>query len=95
MQPTRQVAFIDDDEELRRASVQTLELADLAPVAFASAHEALQKIDGDFAGVVVTDIRMPGMDGLELFRRLRSMDEDLPVILVTGHGGARAQGRRL
>jgi two-component system C4-dicarboxylate transport response regulator DctD len=86
MQTSRQVAFIDDDDELRRASVQTLELADFTPLAFASAHDALQRIDRDFAGFVVADIRMPSMDGLELFRRLKAMDEDLPVILITGHG---------
>jgi two-component system, NtrC family, C4-dicarboxylate transport response regulator DctD len=40
----------------------------------------------DFDGVVVTDIRMPHIDGLELFRRLRTLDPDLPVILITGHG---------
>jgi two-component system C4-dicarboxylate transport response regulator DctD len=95
MQPTRQVAFIDDDDDLRRANVQTLELADFAPLAFGSAHEALQRINRDFAGVVVTDIRMPVMDGLELFRLLRALDEDLPVILVTGHGDVAMAVRAL
>ena len=40
----------------------------------------------DFAGVVISDIRMPGMDGMALLRRLQSIDPGLPVILMTGHG---------
>jgi two-component system, NtrC family, C4-dicarboxylate transport response regulator DctD len=82
---SRQVAFIDDDDELRRATAQSLRLAGLTPQPFANAESALAAINRSFEGVVVTDIRMPGMDGLELFRRLNEMDEDLPVILITGH----------
>ncbi|MFG1299639.1 sigma-54 dependent transcriptional regulator [Xanthobacter sp. V3C-3] len=80
------VAFIDDDEALRAANVQALMLAGLTADGHPSAASALAAIDADFPGIVVTDVRMPGMDGLELFRRLRRMDPDLPVILVTGHG---------
>jgi two-component system C4-dicarboxylate transport response regulator DctD len=80
------VAFIDDDDALRAANVQALMLAGLAVTPYASAGEALEGIDAGFPGVVVSDIRMPRIDGLELFRRLRQMDPDLPVILVTGHG---------
>lgn len=80
------VAFIDDDEDLRRANVQTLELAGMEVRAFASAEAALRGIDGGFPGVVVTDIRMPRMDGHQLFARLHAIDPELPVILITGHG---------
>lgn len=80
------VAFIDDDDSLRAANVQSLMLAGLAASPFASAEAALEAIDAGFPGVVVTDVRMPGMDGLELFRRLKRRDADLPVILITGHG---------
>ncbi|WP_062203974.1 sigma-54 dependent transcriptional regulator [Aureimonas sp. AU12] len=80
------VAFVDDDETLRDANRQTLDLAGFTPMTFPDGESALAGITAEFPGVVVTDIRMPGMGGLELFRRLRAMDPDLPVILVTGHG---------
>jgi two-component system C4-dicarboxylate transport response regulator DctD len=80
------VAFIDDDDDLRNANCQTLELAGFSVMPFADSMSALQELTPDFTGVVVTDVRMPHIDGLELFRRLRAMDADLPVILVTGHG---------
>lgn len=80
------VAFIDDDENLRAANVQALLLAGLAVAPYASAVAALDEIDAEFAGVVVTDVRMPRVDGLELFRRLRRIDPEIPVILITGHG---------
>ncbi|GLK56186.1 two-component system C4-dicarboxylate transport response regulator DctD [Methylopila capsulata] len=80
------VAFIDDDETLRAANAQALTLAGLTVAPFPSATAALGALDASFPGVVVTDVRMPGIDGLELFRRLRAIDPDLPVILITGHG---------
>jgi two-component system C4-dicarboxylate transport response regulator DctD len=80
-----QVAFIDDDDVLRDANVQTLQLAGFDVLAFTSAGEALANLPAGFPGVVVSDIRMPHMDGRQLFRRLRDQDDDLPVILITGH----------
>ncbi len=80
------VAFVDDDDDLRNANRQTLELAGFTVMPFADAMSALRFLTPDFAGVVVTDVRMPNIDGLELFRRLHAMDADLPVILITGHG---------
>ena len=80
------VAFVDDDDALRAANVQSLLLAGLNVAPFASAAAVLEAIDADFPGVVVTDVRMPRIDGLELFRRLRLIDPEIPVILITGHG---------
>ncbi len=80
------VVFVDDDADLRAATAQTLELAGYRPLVFASAEAALASLDEGFAGVVVSDIRMPGLSGLQLFERIRALDPDLPVILVTGHG---------
>ena len=79
------VLFVDDNADLRGANVQALELAGLDAVAFADARAALAAIDVDFNGVVVTDVRMPEMDGLELFTRVRAIDSEIPVILITGH----------
>ncbi|CAN7704822.1 sigma-54-dependent transcriptional regulator [Pararhizobium sp. LjRoot238] len=86
MDPLTPVALVDDDKDLRRATAQTLELAGFVVSAFGSAKAALADLSSDFAGAVVTDIRMPEIDGLQLFATLKEMDTDLPVILITGHG---------
>jgi two-component system C4-dicarboxylate transport response regulator DctD len=80
------VALIDDDGDLRRATAQTLELAGFSVSAYDGAKAALADLPADFSGPVVTDIRMPEIDGLQLFATLKDMDADLPVILMTGHG---------
>jgi two-component system C4-dicarboxylate transport response regulator DctD len=80
------VALVDDDDDLRQATAQLLTLAGYDVRDFADAATALAAIDTDFAGVVVTDVRMPGMSGIELFRALAARDAELPVVLMTGHG---------
>ena len=80
------VLLIDDDRQLLRATAQTLDLAGFDVTPLGAAAEALSHLDSSFAGVVVSDIRMPGMDGLQLFERIRGLDAEIPVILVTGHG---------
>ena len=74
------------DADLRAAVVQSLELAGLKVVACASGQEALSRLPKDYPGVVVTDIRMPGMDGLALMQALHARDPEQPVVLITGHG---------
>jgi two-component system C4-dicarboxylate transport response regulator DctD len=86
MTAPRSVLLCDDDADLRAALTQTLELAGLDVAAFGAAAPALAAINKDFAGVVVSDIRMPGMDGLQLHAAIKALDPDLPVILMTGHG---------
>lgn len=80
------VVLIDDDVQLLKATAQTIELAGFGVLRFSRASQALAAIDAGFKGVVVSDIRMPDIDGLELFERIRRLDPDLPVILMTGHG---------
>ena len=80
------VIFIDDDKDIRRAAAQMLELGGFAARVFPSAEQALSEITGSFPGVVATDILMPDMNGLQLFERVRAIDPELPVILITGHG---------
>mgnify|MGYP003578370391 CR=1 FL=1 len=87
------IFFVDDDAALREANVQTLDLAGLAAEAFADAHSVLPRITADFPGVVVTDIRMPGMDGLELRAAIHAIDPDIPVVLITGHADVAMAGR--
>ncbi|MBL4629015.1 MAG: sigma-54-dependent Fis family transcriptional regulator [Roseicyclus sp.] len=80
------VLFVDDEIDLRLAGEQTLSLADLTVIACAAATDALTHVSRDFPGILVTDIRMPGMDGTALMEAALARDPDLPVILVTGHG---------
>lgn len=89
------VILIDDDDQLREASVQSLELAGTEVRAFPDAYAALPLITRDFEGVIVTDIRMPRMDGLELFFKVKEIDPEIPVIFITGHADVPAAVRAL
>lgn len=80
------VLLIDDEEELRFSTAQALELSGFAVTMLASAEHALELIGYSFDGVVVSDIRMPGMDGMTLLQKVRELDPEIPVILMTGHG---------
>lgn len=80
------VILVDDDKALRRATRQTLELAGFTVADYGNAIEALTDITADFDGVIVSDVRMPQIDGLQFFARIKTIDADLPVILITGHG---------
>ena len=86
MTASSSVLFIDDEKHIRQANRQTLELAGFDVQCFSSAEQALPLVAMDWPGVVVCDIRMPGMDGLEFLQRTLEIDRELPVILVTGHG---------
>ena len=81
-----QVLFIDDEEHLRVACSQALELAGFNVQSYASAHDALESIDSHWPGVVVTDVKMAGMTGIELMAAALERDPELPIILITGHG---------
>ncbi|PZP86638.1 MAG: DNA-binding response regulator [Ectopseudomonas oleovorans] len=81
-----QVIVVDDEAAIREAVQQWLELSGFDVRTCASAAEALALVDRDFPGIVVSDVRMPGSDGLQLLDKLLQVDTDLPVILVTGHG---------
>ncbi|WP_186392355.1 MULTISPECIES: sigma-54 dependent transcriptional regulator [unclassified Pannonibacter] len=80
------VLLVDDEEDLRLSTSQALELYGLQVKTFSSAEEVLARTGFGFDGIVVSDIRMPGMDGMTLLQRIRELDHEIPVILVTGHG---------
>lgn len=80
------VLLVEDEDELRRSTAQSLDLSGFGVRDLASAERALDLINPGFNGIVVTDIRMPGMDGMTLMGRIREIDADIPVILTTGHG---------
>jgi two-component system C4-dicarboxylate transport response regulator DctD len=80
------VIYIDDDVDLLAAQTQSLELAKFQVRAFTNGPEALRQITAEFEGAVITDVRMPHMDGLAVFKRIREIDDEIPVIIMTGHG---------
>ena len=80
------IAIVDDETDMRQSISQWLALSGFATETFASAEDALKKISSDYPGVVISDIRMPGMDGMTFLKRLMSADSSLPVIMITGHG---------
>ena len=80
------VLFIEDDPPVRQATAQSLELAGFNVQAFGSAEEAIGKIDANFPGVVVSDLRLPGASGLDVLAHCQSFGTGIPVVLVTGHG---------
>ncbi|MDP3813850.1 sigma-54 dependent transcriptional regulator [Pseudomonas sp.] len=80
------VLIVEDDPHVLLGCQQALALEDIPSVGVGSAEEALQRIDSDFAGIVISDIRLPGIDGLQLLQRLKQRDPSLPVLLITGHG---------
>ncbi|MEL6170987.1 MAG: response regulator [Pseudomonadota bacterium] len=79
------VLIIEDDSVLRASIAQSLELENLEPIPTNSFTQARRSIRSGFRGVVLSDIRMPDHDGFDVLRFAQSKDEDLPVILLTGH----------
>lgn len=84
--PASIVLVVDDDEAVRSSLRLLLKSAGLATCAYASAAEFLAAYDDDQPGCLVLDIRMPGMNGLELQDELNRRGAMIPVIFITGHG---------
>lgn len=80
------VMFIDDDPDIRQAIAQTMVLEDIRVECFADGRSCLKAVTPDFAGVVLSDYNMPGMDGLEVLQAVRRVDDSIPVIILTGQG---------
>ena len=80
------VFFIDDELDLRLANEQTLKLAGFSVDIFEKAELALPRLEASWKGVIVCDIRLPGMDGIKFLQQAQQLDNGLPVILITGHG---------
>lgn len=80
------VMIVDDEADMRASIAQWLELSGFTPQTFASATDALSALSEDWPGVIITDVRMPQMSGMEFLTALQEIDPELPVILITGHG---------
>ena len=86
MSKNLKVLFVGDDAAVRLGGMQALRLNGLEVQSFERAEHALRYIEFGFPGILVSDIRLPGMSGLALLEHTVGTDASLPVILVTGHG---------
>ena len=86
MPSAMKIAIVDDEKDMRQSISQWLALSGYDTEAFPSAEEALKVLGADYPGIVVTDIKMPGMDGMQFLKKLMGNDSSLPVIMITGHG---------
>ena len=86
MKPIGEIFFVDDEEEILHACKQTFQLEGFPIKTFQNARDVLPLIHEDWLGAVITDVKMPGMSGLELFAEIRKISVDIPVVILTGHG---------
>ncbi|WP_333826704.1 sigma-54-dependent transcriptional regulator [Pararhodobacter sp.] len=80
------VMLVEDDEDLRLATTETLEAEGFTVCAHAGAATALAEIGPDWPGAILSDVRMPGMSGLDLLDEVRKKAPDVPFVVITGHG---------
>ena len=80
------VLIIEDDPDVALGCEQALQLEGIAAECVGSAEQARRRLNPDFRGVVISDIRLPKMDGMSFLREILGIDPELPVVLITGHG---------
>lgn len=84
------VLIVDDEKNIRMTLVQALETLDLETDTAVNGEEALQKLGGTEFTLVLLDLKMPGMDGMEMLRRLRQTRKDIKVIIITAYGSVES-----
>jgi FixJ family two-component response regulator len=84
--PTAIVFIVDDDDRMRAATQRLLRTVGLHSEAFATPQEFLQHKLPDVASCLILDVRLPGMSGLDVQRRLIDIDVQIPIIFITSHG---------
>ncbi len=82
----KQILLVDDEEIITQSLSQTLSLENYHSISLNSAQQALPLIDKSWNGVIISDINMPEMDGLEFLNAIREIDKDIPVIMLTAFG---------
>ena len=80
------VLLVDDERNIRLTVSQTLEDMGLTVHTVSNGEEALKRLRAETFGLVLLDLKLPGMDGMEVLRRIRTAQPDLPVIILTAHG---------
>ena len=86
MNKSMKIAIVDDEKDMRQSISQWLALSGFDTETYESAEDALKSLNADFPGIVVSDVKMPGIDGMQFLKKLKGIDSSLPVIMITGHG---------
>lgn len=82
----QKVILVDDEQSVRDSARQWLELSDFQVADYEDARVALKEISPDYTGIVLTDVKMPALDGLAFQKMIAKIDPHIPVVLFTGHG---------
>jgi len=80
------IFFVDDEPAVRKSVAKTLRWLRCKVTCFSNAADCLEQLRTDRCDLLITDVKMPGMDGMELVRRARAVDSWLPVLVITGYG---------
>jgi DNA-binding NtrC family response regulator len=91
------VLMVDDEEDFVKTLSERMQMRDLDSDVALDGEQALQRVEDDIPDVMVLDLKMPGIDGLEVLRRVKKAYPQIPVIILTGHGSEKdeAEARRL
>ncbi len=91
------VLMVDDEEDFVNTLAERMRMRDLSPDLALSGEQALQRVEDDVPDVMVLDLKMPGIDGMEVLRRVRKAYPQVQVVILTGHGSEKdeAEARRL
>lgn len=82
------VLLIDDEEELVYTVAERLKIREIHADAVTNGEDGIKMVEDNEYDVVLLDVRMPGLDGIDVMKRIHRLRPDLPVILITGHGSA-------
>jgi DNA-binding NtrC family response regulator len=86
MTEAKHVLIVDDDEDIRQLFCDIITLLGFTPAAAASGVAALQQIKANHFDMVVLDMRIPDMSGLEIFKAIRQFNSSVPIVLTSGFG---------
>jgi DNA-binding NtrC family response regulator len=91
------VLMVDDEEDFVTTLAERMKMRDLSPDLALSGEQALQRVEDDVPDVMVLDLKMPGIDGMEVLRRVRQAYPQVQVVILTGHGSEKdeAEAKRL
>jgi DNA-binding NtrC family response regulator len=89
MSPLNNIWVIDDDRSIRWVLERALKQADMVVTTFENAGGVLERLRTEKPNAIITDVRMPGVDGLQLMEQISALYPDLPVIIMTAHENRR------